>query len=313
MKRQLYKYLILFCLTACGLLTGCSKEQMRVSITDGYTETQLQTDVGITVEDALAQAEISVAKQDVVEPDLNTKLESGDTKITIQRYAKADIVTEDETITVELVGGTVQEALEKAGVQLVENDYVSHELEAYVTDGMSVSVAHRLQVTLVVDGATKTCLTQAHTVKDFLEEENVELGDLDRVRPGVSSSLSEGAKVVVQRVEVRELTVTESVAFETEVTYSNSMTVGTSQIITEGINGKKRVTYQVTYVDGKEESREAIEEEILAEAVNQVVVQGSKPKGRTIVSKERVEDCDGSGHGYYIITYSDGTVEYQDF
>lgn len=49
------------------------------------------------------------------------------------------------------------------------------------------------------------------------------------------------------------------------------------------------------------------------EAVNQLVMQGTKPKGKTVVSRERVDDCDGSGHGYYIITYSDGSVEYQDY
>lgn len=35
--------------------------------------------------------------------------------------------------------------------------------------------------------------------------------------------------------------------------------------------------------------------------------------GRTVVSKQRVDDCDGSGHGYFIITYSDGSVEYEDY
>jgi hypothetical protein len=34
---------------------------------------------------------------------------------------------------------------------------------------------------------------------------------------------------------------------------------------------------------------------------------------KTVVSKQAVADCDGSGHGYYVITYSDGTVEYQDY
>lgn len=33
----------------------------------------------------------------------------------------------------------------------------------------------------------------------------------------------------------------------------------------------------------------------------------------TIVSKEKIYDCDGSGHGYYVIKYSDGREEYEDF
>lgn len=34
---------------------------------------------------------------------------------------------------------------------------------------------------------------------------------------------------------------------------------------------------------------------------------------RTVVSTQDYPDCDGSGHGYTEITYSDGTVEYQDY
>ncbi|MCD7736779.1 MAG: hypothetical protein LUI07_07455, partial [Lachnospiraceae bacterium] len=34
---------------------------------------------------------------------------------------------------------------------------------------------------------------------------------------------------------------------------------------------------------------------------------------KTEVSREAVYDCDGSGHGYYVVTYSDGSVEYIDF
>ena len=36
---------------------------------------------------------------------------------------------------------------------------------------------------------------------------------------------------------------------------------------------------------------------------------GTVQPGKTIVSIEIYEDCDGSGHGIKIITYSDGTQE----
>ena len=78
-------------------------------------------------------------------------------------------------------------------------------------------------------------------------------------------------------------------------------------------NGEKEVTYEVTYVDGREESREAKSETVIKEAVNQKVVMGSKPQGKTVISKQAIYDCDGSGHGYYIIKYSDGSVECKDF
>ena len=65
-------------------------------------------------------------------------------------------------------------------------------------------------------------------------------------------------------------------------------------------------------MDGKEEKKKVVSEKIKKEPVAQVIIKGTK-KRRRIVSKQKVEDCDGSGHGYYIITWSEGTVEYQDY
>ena len=295
------------------VLAGCSNSGMMVDIYDCQTHTKLNAKEGKTVEQLLKEAEIEVDKQDVVTPDLKEIITADHPEITIERHANVKVVTDENEVTLDMTGAKVQEALEEAGIVLAKNDYVNHNLEAFLTDGMEISVTHRMAISLVADGKTVNCLTQADTVGQFLEEQKLTLGDLDRVTPKLTAALSDGAKVVVKRVEIKEIVENEPIDFETTVTYSNSMEVGTSKITKEGVNGEKRVTYKVTYVDGKEESREAVKEEVLKEAVNQEVVQGSKPKGKTVVSKQRVDDCDGSGHGYYIITYSDGSVEYKEY
>lgn len=293
--------------------SGCTSRQIAVIIYDGRTQTRLMTKSGQTVENLLEKAEISVEGEDVITPARTARITEDQAGIQIARCTNVVVETEEDTSEIQLIGGRVEDALREAGVTLLKNDYVNHSMEAYCTEGMRICVVHRMAVHLVADGKKETCLTQVHTVKEFLEEQNVTLGALDRVSPGQSAELSDGTEVVVKRVERRELTETESIPFETSVSYSDSMTVGSSRVVREGENGEKKVTYQVTYVDGKEESREVVREEVIKEAVNRQIVQGSKPKGRTVVSKQRVEDCDGSGHGFYIITYSDGTVEYEDF
>lgn len=303
----------IFCLFLSGILAGCGADKINVVITDCQTESRLLTKKGQTVEELLEEAEITVGVEDTVSPDLGTEITLNNMQIVILRHARVSIDTEEKTVDVELTGGKVKDALKEAEVTLVKNDYVNHDMEAYLTDGMSISIVHRLAVSLTADGETRNFLSRAHTVEEFLEEQNIELGEYDRVKPKLTEQLSEGTKVVVKRVEIKRLVETEPVPFETEVTYSSSLLAGTSRVTREGINGEKRVTYEVTYVDGKEESRKAVKEVILKEAVNQLVMQGTKPKGKTVVSRERVDDCDGSGHGYYIITYSDGSVEYQDY
>ena len=79
-----------------------------------------------------------------------------------------------------------------------------------------------------------------------------------------------------------------------------------------GKNGRKELIYEATYVDGEEESRRLVEERVVEEPTSSIIVRGTAAR-RRIVSREQVYDCDGSGHGYYVITWSDGVVEYEDF
>ena len=85
------------------------------------------------------------------------------------------------------------------------------------------------------------------------------------------------------------------------------------------MNGSKEITYEITYVDGVETAREAVSERTITQPVSAIVVYGTRKSsggqsgGKTVVSRVRVEDCDGSGHGYYIITYSDGSESYEYF
>lgn len=295
------------------LLSGCGQNNLEVAILDGYSKTLLETSSGKTVKQLLCEADIKVNSKDEILPAENEVITEENAKIVINRNAKVKIRSEETEKEVELTGGTVKDALEKAGIKLEENDYINHDLSAYLTEDMVISVVHRMEITLTVDGTTEKLLTKALTVEELLDERQITLGEIDRVSPKLTESLTNGGKVVVQRVEIKELIEKEPIPFETKVTYSGSMLVGNSMVTQEGINGEKKVTYEVTYVDGREESRKVVKEEIIKEAVSQEVVQGSKPRGKTVVSRQRVDDCDGSGHGYYIITYSDGSVEYEDY
>ncbi len=69
-------------------------------------------------------------------------------------------------------------------------------------------------------------------------------------------------------------------------------------------------------VDQEATARAALEAQAAAAAAAAAAASSSSSSsssGSGIVSKEAVYDCDGSGHGYYIITHSDGSVTYEDF
>lgn len=334
MRRNKYIIAIAAGIFSLSMLSGCQtgkQPEMKVSIQDGQVETRLSVAKGSTVSAILKEAEITLNKKDEITPSLTTKLESGDKEIQISRYEKLKVSDDDKVQEVEILGGKVKDVLKKAGITLGKHDIVNHDPEASCTDDMDIQVIRRVEVSLKADGNTKKSVTQAKTVKELLDENNIILSKKDRVKPAQSKVLKEGMKVIVERVETRKEKKTEEIPFSVETQKSSSMYVGSSKVTREGVNGSKEVTYQITYVDGKEESRKKVKEKVTKEPVSKIVTEGTKEKpqpssgssggsskkssgsGKHIVSKRKVPDCDGSGHGYWEIRYSDGSTTTKNY
>lgn len=83
-----------------------------------------------------------------------------------------------------------------------------------------------------------------------------------------------------QEEVVTERTVTEirkeTIQFETKTVNDDTVEYGKTIVKTEGINGEKTYTYNVTYMGEKEISRELVEEEITKQPVAKVIVNGTK-------------------------------------
>lgn len=316
--------LILCVLMIVSIFPACSGgETINIKIVDQDVETEVKSTAGKTVSEILSDAEIKLNKDDKVMPKASTAISKSST-ITISRSTKVSVTADGKTTEVTLVGATVKDALSKAKVELKKNDSVNYEQSAYLKDGMKITVTRRLSVKLKTGGKTKTYLTDKKTVKDFLEEQNVKVGKKDIVTPKKSAKLKNNLLVQVKKVTEKKVTKTEIIKYTTKYVTSSSMASGTSKITTPGKNGKKKVTYLVTYIDGKKKSEKKLSEKTITAVQDKVVTQGVKKSqpatqkatssgGKTIVSKKRFDDCDGSGHGYYEIKYSDGTVKYEEY
>ncbi len=322
---------VMFCMTACG-------QNVKVKINDAGVITEADANTDMTVKEILDKAGISLGEKDETEPKAEAKLDSAE-EITVKRYAKVTVKMGKDEKTVELVGATVEDAVKKAGFKLDDSTALDVDKDAYLKDGMVITISESVEVSLTADGKTNKCKTHAATVKDFLDEQKITLGEYDEVSPKLEDKIKEGLKITVKRVEYKEETKKESIAFETEEKQSDSLAAGETQVTQEGSNGEKEVKYKVKYVDGKAVSKEKISEKVIKEPVNQIVTVGTAvqsnnagngnnnsgsqnsqsgqqseaPAGKQVVSKQKVLDCDGSGHGYYVITYSDGSVEYEEF
>lgn len=87
-------------------------------------------------------------------------------------------------------------------------------------------------------------------------------------------------KPTEQEEVVTERTVTETkkeiIPFETKTVNDDTVEYGKTVIKTEGINGEKTYTYDVTYKDEKETSRKLVKEEITKQPVTKVIANSTK-------------------------------------
>lgn len=327
--------IIALCLLA-SCLTACGEKEITLKISDMGAVTEITSTTGKTVAQALEAAEIKLGEKDETKPAADTKLTEDITEIVVKRYAKVTVVYGDQKKEVELVGGTVADAVKEAALTSEKGVAPDVPETDYLKDGMTITLTKGLTVSLTVDGETKEITTPGMTVKEFLAAQKITLGENDEVSEKLDAALTDGMKIVVKRVEYKEETKTEKISYETEDQYSDSMASGESKVTREGVDGEKKVTYKVKYVDGKEESREKIKEEVTKEAVNKIVTHGTNSGsadngsgsddsgsdnsgsddggsdnggGKTVISKEDFPNCDDPSHGFYVITYSDGSSE----
>ena len=329
---KMMRKVMVLCAAVLLLLGLSACEKVTVQINDGGVITELETTLPKTVEKILDEAEIVLNEGDEVSPSLDTKISEAQ-EIVVSRKITVTLTVGEETKEVVMVGGKVSDLLEQEGITLAENQHTNYELDEYLTDGMEVKVFNLLHVEIQCDGETAAKEVEAATVGDALTECGITLGEDDRVTPDVTEAVTEGMQIVVNRVTFDTVVETETVAYETTYENDSSLAKGKEQTSRSGENGEKEITYKVTYVDGAEESKEVVDEKVTKEPVNAIVKVGTKAtssssgsgsssgssgsssssSGKTVVSKKAYYDCDGSGHGYYEITYSDGSVAYEDF
>ena len=311
----------LLILTAC--LAACGGSELKLTVNDMGTKTEVTAKTGDKTADVLKAAGIELGPKDETVPPADSELKDGTTEITVKRYAKVTVTKNGVGKTVELVGGTVEDALKAAGFTIEDGEAPDADPKAYLKDGMTIGFISEVKVQVTADGQTREALSKAADVSALLKELGITLGDDDEVSEKLDAKLSEGMKIIVKRVEYKEEKKVEKVGFKTIEKYDPSMVEGTSEV-QDGFEGEKEVTYKVKYADGKEESREKLSEKITKEPSDEIITYGSREDadnggavpddgGVYEVSRTPYYDCDGSGHGYYEIVYSDGTMEQVDF
>lgn len=191
---------------------------------------------------------------------------------------KKSVVLNDDGLAGELrdaEGNTVQEVLGESGIHLRAEDSVRPELSARAISGQTIFITRAREVSVNIDGGEKKFISQERTVGEMLSSGDIDLNDDDIVKPDREVLLTEGLKITVTRVEIREEIKETPIAFETKTTEDDELSWRKKITTQKGEKGIKATTYRVAYHDGKEVNRKIMKTEVMKEPVAEVVTQGT--------------------------------------
>jgi uncharacterized protein YabE (DUF348 family) len=230
---------------------------------------------GSTVGDVLDKQGIALGEHDVVVPSVDTAISDGD-HISV-RYGRKLVVTVDgETTEYWTTATTVDAALDEIGVRADGAVLTASRSQRIGREGLRLGITTPKKVSVTVDGKKRTTTSAAPKVSGVLAELGVDRSVLDRVKPGLDTPVEEGMKIVVERVEVKKETTTESVAYSTVRKKDSTLLKGKTKVVKAGKAGSKKVVRKNTYVDGKLDSSKVLSEKVTSKPVDAVVHVGTK-------------------------------------
>ena len=294
-------------LAVAGTTVGYSALTTNVTVTlDG--EDRTVRSMGDTVGEVLDDEGITVGDRDIVAPGLDEQVSDGD-EITV-RFAKELELSVDGRSSSHWVYSTdVDGALEEIGRSFDRAEIDTSRGATISRDGAEVAVVTPKRLTLTIAGKkpVKRELT-ALTVADALEEMDVDVDANDRTKPSLDTRLEDGDKIRFDEVRtVKKRVEREAIDAGTVEQEDDSMTQGTTEVVREGTDGLRNVTYRIFFVNGKLDVRKVLHQKVLREPVPSIVKVGTASAyatGNTVW--DRLAQCESggnwainTGNGYY--------------
>ncbi|GAA2473452.1 ubiquitin-like domain-containing protein [Terrabacter carboxydivorans] len=232
---------------------------------------------GSTVADVLDSQGITVKPGDVVVPAADSSISDGQTIIV--KYARMLTLTVDgKTRQLRTTETTVDGALLALGLRGDGARLSVSRSQTIGRQGLALTIVTPKAVTVTVDGKTTTKTIAAASVGEALTQLGVRVGKDDKVNPPVTTPLTSGLKVAVQRVQSKDKTVTQAIAFGTTQQKTGSLYSDQTKVSRAGVAGERTVTVRTMVVDGKVVSTKEISSTVTKAPVNRVLLVGTKAR-----------------------------------
>jgi 3D (Asp-Asp-Asp) domain-containing protein len=130
------------------------------------------------------------------------------------------------------------------------------------------------EMTVIYEGDVHRIHSAEATVGATLRNAGIEIGPADLVYPKPNVTVHNGMTIRIVRVVDKVVTVDEPIGFQTQRKPTSKLRAGMTQVISEGKNGTKRLSYQVRTVDGVEKQRKLVNVDVVAKPEPRVMAFG---------------------------------------
>jgi len=264
--------------------------------------------MGDTVEEVLESEDIELGEHDIVAPGLDERVEDGD-KIAVRFGRELELTVDGKTTSHWVHSTEVATALAEIGRPYDNAALSTSRSMAIDRDGAEVEVVTPKKLTLALAGKkpVKRELT-ALTVEDALKEMNVDVDKRDETKPALDATLEDGDRVVYTNIGVaKKRFKNEAIDFGTVEREDDSMSEGTTEVVREGREGLRDVTYKIFYRNGEVDGRKVLRQDVVREPVSEIVKVGTASAyatGNTVW--DALAQCESggnwainTGNGYY--------------
>lgn len=297
--------------SVAGTTVGYAALSKDVTLTlDGRT-VQVSA-IGDTVGDVLAAEGISVTDKDLVAPSVDESISDG-SAIAVQFGRPLEISVDGDTHTYWVNSTDVATALGEIGRRFDGADLSASRGSTIGRDGLSLDVVTPKVLRIKIGAADlRKRKVTALTVADVLDSMDFEVDRHDVVKPSLGTAISDGDTVVVKDIRVATRKVRrEKVDAPVVEREDASMYEGEEEVVREGRDGVRNVTYRLRFVNGELVTRKVVTSDVRVEAVPMIVRVGTKEQpvdnfagGDTVW--DRLAQCESggnwainTGNGYY--------------
>lgn len=241
-----------------------------------------------TIQATLEQANISIAEHDRIEPSVDTRYIAKNYTVNIYRAHPVMIVEGMKRQQVLTPYRSALDIVKDAGIAVRSEDKLELSRPTdMLADGigMQLEITRATPVHLALYGAESVVYTQATTVRDLLAEKGISLSDDDTLSVELNAAITPGLKVEIWRDGAQTVTIEEEIDFGVRHILDADLPMGERKVKTQGVKGKKQVSYEVVMTQGSEVSRVVIRSVTTQEPQEQIEVIGNKPTNPLTPSK----------------------------